>query len=333
MKINDVEKRTGLTAKSIRFYEQKGLLTVDRNGENDYREYTDDNVQRLLEIKLLRSLEFSVQEIQAFFATDNDAAVKMLEDKCISYSEQCDNLEQKRNYCRAVYKDYQKNGKLDTDILDAIDFLESDEIKELRDVSTRTNEPYTTILGVLCLLTPVIYFFIELHDGVRDGIMLMAALAILCSICSFVILRNFFENRKKYREKPKKISFAWHEVQLLGMFYLVYIAGIVTINSVITPGNWLFRQTEDLTPGLFVLIPLVAESLWKITSAGEKKLNLLSGIVIALFAVSIYALGIQETCVTDDEIIYHSFMHPAGIAYSYDEVTSVEAGFSGKRFR
>lgn len=34
MTIKDVEKITGLTAKSIRYYEDKGLLKVERNEEN-----------------------------------------------------------------------------------------------------------------------------------------------------------------------------------------------------------------------------------------------------------------------------------------------------------
>lgn len=37
MQIKDVEKLTGLTAKSIRFYEAKGLIKVERNEENSYR--------------------------------------------------------------------------------------------------------------------------------------------------------------------------------------------------------------------------------------------------------------------------------------------------------
>lgn len=47
MQIKDVEKLTGLTAKSIRYYESMGLLSVKRNEENDYRYYTEDNVYQL----------------------------------------------------------------------------------------------------------------------------------------------------------------------------------------------------------------------------------------------------------------------------------------------
>ena len=69
MTIKDVEKITGLTAKSIRYYEDKGLIKVERNEENSYRTYSEANVERLKWIKLLRYLEFSIEEIRVFFET------------------------------------------------------------------------------------------------------------------------------------------------------------------------------------------------------------------------------------------------------------------------
>ena len=56
MKINEVEKRVGITKKSIRFYEQEGLLHPERNKENGYRDYSDEDVEILLKIKFLRKL-------------------------------------------------------------------------------------------------------------------------------------------------------------------------------------------------------------------------------------------------------------------------------------
>ncbi len=62
MKIKDVAKITGLSSKAIRFYEEKGLITVSRN-QSDYREYTKENIETLLQIKLLRKCGLSIQEI------------------------------------------------------------------------------------------------------------------------------------------------------------------------------------------------------------------------------------------------------------------------------
>lgn len=49
--ISDVAKRTGLTSKAIRFYEEKGLVTPPLRSENGYRTY---NQQHLNELTLLR---------------------------------------------------------------------------------------------------------------------------------------------------------------------------------------------------------------------------------------------------------------------------------------
>ena len=66
MKISDVEKITGLTAKSIRYYEDKGLVRVLRK-ENAYREYDEDSVERLKKIKFFREIGISVSELKLYF--------------------------------------------------------------------------------------------------------------------------------------------------------------------------------------------------------------------------------------------------------------------------
>ena len=72
MTIKDVEKLTGLTAKSIRYYESKHLITVARNKANSYRDYTEADVDRLRRIKLFRYLDFSVEEIEGLLDMDVD---------------------------------------------------------------------------------------------------------------------------------------------------------------------------------------------------------------------------------------------------------------------
>lgn len=46
MRINDVERITGLSQKAIRLYESKGLVVISRN-DNGYRNYTDENISAL----------------------------------------------------------------------------------------------------------------------------------------------------------------------------------------------------------------------------------------------------------------------------------------------
>ena len=64
LKINEVEALVGITRKNIRFYEAEGLLTPRRNSENGYRDYGEAEVRVLLQIKLMRKLGVSLEEIR-----------------------------------------------------------------------------------------------------------------------------------------------------------------------------------------------------------------------------------------------------------------------------
>ena len=64
MKIYQVEELVGITKKNIRFYEDEGLLSPKRNPENDYREYSLEDVRVLEKIKLLRKLSVPIEEIR-----------------------------------------------------------------------------------------------------------------------------------------------------------------------------------------------------------------------------------------------------------------------------
>lgn len=64
MKINEVEKIVGINAANIRYYEKAGLVTPARNEENGYRDYSDADVRRLNQIKMLRLLDVSVEDIR-----------------------------------------------------------------------------------------------------------------------------------------------------------------------------------------------------------------------------------------------------------------------------
>ena len=55
MHIKDVEQRTGLSRANIRYYEQEGLVHPARR-KNGYRDYSPDDLETLLRIRLLRRL-------------------------------------------------------------------------------------------------------------------------------------------------------------------------------------------------------------------------------------------------------------------------------------
>ncbi len=63
MKIQHVEELVGITRKNIRFYEDQGLLSPKR-AENGYREYHEEDIRRLKQIKFLRKLFVPIEEIR-----------------------------------------------------------------------------------------------------------------------------------------------------------------------------------------------------------------------------------------------------------------------------
>lgn len=64
MNIKEAEKITGVSSRNIRFYEQKGLLKPSRNRENDYREYSDEDIHTLMLIRILRMLDMPLEQIR-----------------------------------------------------------------------------------------------------------------------------------------------------------------------------------------------------------------------------------------------------------------------------
>lgn len=66
MQIKEVSTRTGLTIKTIRFYEERGLISPKiewRNGKN-YRDYQERDIEQLQMVAVLRKCLFSIDQIK-----------------------------------------------------------------------------------------------------------------------------------------------------------------------------------------------------------------------------------------------------------------------------
>lgn len=62
MEIKEVESLLSISRSNIRFYEKQGLLSPNRR-ENNYREYTEEDITALKKIVMLRKMGFTVKEI------------------------------------------------------------------------------------------------------------------------------------------------------------------------------------------------------------------------------------------------------------------------------
>jgi len=62
MNIGEVAKQSGLTSKTIRYYESIGLVTPSSRRSNGYREYTDSKVGELIFIRHARQFGFGLDD-------------------------------------------------------------------------------------------------------------------------------------------------------------------------------------------------------------------------------------------------------------------------------
>lgn len=62
MRVSELARHAGVTAKAVRFYEAEGILPPARRGPNGYRDYGDADLCRLRIVVALRALELSLAE-------------------------------------------------------------------------------------------------------------------------------------------------------------------------------------------------------------------------------------------------------------------------------
>jgi len=90
MQIGEVANQTGLSLRTIRYYEEMGLVVPSARTSGGFRLYTDADVARLQLIKRMKPLEFSLEETKDLLCTldslesspqgpDRDALIVRLE--------------------------------------------------------------------------------------------------------------------------------------------------------------------------------------------------------------------------------------------------------------
>lgn len=103
MNIKEIEERSGLTRANIRYYEQEGLIAPVRR-ENKYRDYSEEDLETLLRIALLRSLGFSLEEIRRLQSGEADFAAAMRE-RSAALETEGQRLLAARNVCDAISRE------------------------------------------------------------------------------------------------------------------------------------------------------------------------------------------------------------------------------------
>lgn len=72
MNISQAAKATQLTTKSIRFYEEKGVITPAQRSDNGYRVYSSQHIEELQLIARARRAGFNLDECKSLLSLAND---------------------------------------------------------------------------------------------------------------------------------------------------------------------------------------------------------------------------------------------------------------------
>lgn len=104
LQIGEVAERVGLSLRSVRFYEEAGLLTPEARSAGGFRLYTDVQVERLLLIKRMKPLGFKVDQMRELLSasdvasdldapkTDREAARRKVSEYAALAAERCEEL-------------------------------------------------------------------------------------------------------------------------------------------------------------------------------------------------------------------------------------------------
>lgn len=94
--ISEIAKLSKVTARTLRHYEEKGLIISSRRGQNGYRYFTAAILIKIAKIKKFKRMEFSLDEIKSFIDFDGEQLESVLtckfENKFVSINKEIERL-------------------------------------------------------------------------------------------------------------------------------------------------------------------------------------------------------------------------------------------------
>ena len=181
MKIKQVEELVGITRKNIRFYEDQWLLNVER-AENGYREYHQEDVIRLQEIKLFRKMDISIEEMKLLFEKKKSLQI-CLEQHLKELEHRKEGLLKMQDMCERLILEHRSLESLNAeDCLEEIEQMEKEGAKFMNVNKTDVHKKKRTgaiigaaVMTVLMLVTIIIVFWANAQDPIPLGLLLLIA--------------------------------------------------------------------------------------------------------------------------------------------------------------
>lgn len=100
-KIREVSMMSGITRRTLQYYDDEGILPVERTKEN-YRLYDEKALRKLWEILIYREIGLSLEQIKQLFEPGGKAQAEILEKQIQSMSESSTMLAEKIRFAEKV---------------------------------------------------------------------------------------------------------------------------------------------------------------------------------------------------------------------------------------
>lgn len=196
MNIGEVSKQLKLTKKAITLYEQKGLIAPSKD-DNGYRIYGEDEIKHLQQIKVLRSLDFSINEIGEILLNNN---YQLFDEKSEILKVEEYDLQKKMQYLDLIKADF-----IDNTILDKIDDYPELFINETKEEIDEKNQyvDFERIFLYVLLISNYITFILMDTKWVRSELLIIVLVPIW--IACFALLK-FPQSRTYFYYIYRKIK-------------------------------------------------------------------------------------------------------------------------------
>ncbi len=105
LSIGQFAKKVALTQRTLRVYEDAGLISAYSRGDNSYRYYTEEQIALVDRIKQLKSFGFSLGEIKSLLTLDSEmSSEKLIEIFEKRFQEICEDKKTVQSAYNEVYK-------------------------------------------------------------------------------------------------------------------------------------------------------------------------------------------------------------------------------------
>lgn len=336
MRIKEVEKATGLTAKAIRLYESKGLLSVARESENDYRDYSEADVHRLQNIAVLRRLDIPVKEIKEWCdgtITLADLIGRAAYQARMAQEQEKAKVELSAHLLRMIESNPNVSLRAAIEDAEAMQAL----YNQLDDLAEQVNgnllwPVYATVIA----LGPIGWTFFRIILGeTKQAVWSLAISLMLIPVVCFCWYRYFQSAKEKRKAKGCLTALI-----VCGSGLVLAIGSVVFVSIcqewLFSPGSglYLFRNPWPFVTLLFPILELLCILHVCSEEADRRESGNRGKWMGWLFLIGINLI-VYYGCVTgvsfyaDGAFTRHSIFCPTGYRYEVSDVAYVEAGFRG----